>query len=87
MRPRSSSNPCRCGRQIEAGLAAGILDRDNLVLAVHPRDRVRLRVEAVAQQLDAVVAIGDLYRIDRFTAPSQLWDQLRQKYPDLLEAR
>jgi RNA polymerase sigma factor (sigma-70 family) len=83
----SSSNPCRCGRQIEASLAAGILDPNNLVLAAHPRDRVRLQVEAVAQQLDAVVAIGDLYRIDRFTAPSQLWNQLRERYPELLDAR
>jgi hypothetical protein len=26
-------------------------------------------IEPVAKQLDAVAAIGDLYRFDRFTAP------------------
>ena len=32
-----AANPCRCGRQIQSSLAAGILDRDNLTFAEHPR--------------------------------------------------
>jgi DNA-directed RNA polymerase specialized sigma24 family protein len=63
------ANPCRCGRQITSSQAAGILDRDRLPLARHAREEVRVWVEPVAKQLDAVVAIGDLYRFDRFAAP------------------
>jgi hypothetical protein len=32
-----AANPCRCGRQIESSLAAGIMDRDRLVFAQHGR--------------------------------------------------
>ncbi|MGF1645523.1 MAG: RNA polymerase sigma factor [Kineosporiaceae bacterium] len=32
------ANPCRCGRQVASGEAAGILDRARLVLATQPRD-------------------------------------------------
>lgn len=81
------ANPCRCGRQIAAGLDAGILQRDHLVLAEHPRHEVRVWIEPVARQLDQVVAIGDLYRFDRFAAPASLWDDLQQRYPELLTAR
>jgi hypothetical protein len=34
---------------------------------------VRLWIEPVVKQLDDVVAIGDLYRFDRFAAPNALW--------------
>jgi RNA polymerase sigma factor (sigma-70 family) len=81
------ANPCRCGRQIAASLQAGILHRDHLPLAKHPRDEVRVWIEPVARQLDQVVAIGDLYRFDRFAAPASLWDDLQQRYPELLTAR
>jgi RNA polymerase sigma factor (sigma-70 family) len=81
------SNPCRCGRQIAAGVTAGILDPDHLVLAEHPREHARAWIEPVAKQLDAVVAIGDLYCVDRFTAPAALWDDLQARFPDLLDAR
>jgi hypothetical protein len=47
---------------------------------------VRVWIEPVAKQLDDVVAIGDLYRFDRFTAPAALWDDLQRRYPDLLAA-
>ena len=43
-------------------------------------------VEPVAKQLDMVAAIGDLYRFDRFAAPAQLWDDLRERFPELLDA-
>ena len=79
------SNPCRCGRQIAAGLAAGILQRDDLPLAGHPREDVRVWIEPAARQLDDLVAIGDLYRFDRFTAPSALWAELRERFPELLD--
>jgi RNA polymerase sigma factor (sigma-70 family) len=78
------ANPCRCGRQIASSQAAGILDRDRLPLAGHPREAVRVWIEPVAKQLDAVVAIGDLYRFDRFAAPAQLWEELQARFPDLL---
>jgi RNA polymerase sigma factor (sigma-70 family) len=78
------ANPCRCGRQIASSQAAGILDRDHLPLARHPRERPRGWIEPVAKQLDAVVAIGDLYRFDRFAAPARLWEELQARFPDLL---
>jgi hypothetical protein len=78
------ANPCRCGRQIASSEAAGILDRDRLPLAGHPREEVRVWVEPVAKQLDAVVAIGDRYRFDRFAAPAWLWEELEARFPDLL---
>jgi RNA polymerase sigma factor (sigma-70 family) len=78
------ANPCRCGRQIASSEAAGILDRDRLRLARHARQEVRVWVEPVAKQLDAVVAIGELYRFDRFAAPARLWEELEARFPDLL---
>ena len=54
------ANPCRCGRQIASGEAAGILDRRRLPLARHSREEARAWVEPVAKQLDMVAAIGDL---------------------------
>jgi RNA polymerase sigma factor (sigma-70 family) len=78
------ANPCRCGRQIAASQAAGILRRDRLPLAGHPRQRARVWIEPVARQLDEVVAIGELYRFDRFAAPSSLWNDLQRRYPELL---
>jgi hypothetical protein len=44
------ANPCRYGRQIASSQAAGILDRDRLPLARHPRQEVRVWVEPVAKQ-------------------------------------
>ncbi|MGH3141940.1 MAG: RNA polymerase sigma factor, partial [Gaiellales bacterium] len=62
------ANACRCGRQIASAEAAGVLDRARLPLARHPSHSVRVWVEPVAKQLDAVVAIGALHRFDRFAA-------------------
>jgi RNA polymerase sigma factor (sigma-70 family) len=78
------ANPCRCGRQIAASETAGILHRDHLRLAEHPREEVRVWIEPVARQLDEVTAIGNLYRFDRFAAPASLWNDLQQRYPELL---
>jgi hypothetical protein len=47
---------------------------------------LRVWIEPVAKQLDAVVAIGDLYRFDRFAAPAKVWDDLQARFPELLNA-
>jgi RNA polymerase sigma factor (sigma-70 family) len=80
------ANPCRCGRQIAAGETAGVLDRRRLPLARHPRQEVRVWIEPVARQLDAIDAIGELYRFDRFVAPAELWEDLQARFPELLNA-
>jgi Sigma-70, region 4 len=81
-----AANPCRCGRQIASGEAAAVIDRHRLPLAGHPRQEARVWIEPVAKQLDTVVAIGDLYRFDRFTAPKELWEDLQARFPELLSA-
>jgi len=68
------------------GEAAGMLDRRRLPLARHRREEERAWVEPVAKQLDMVTAIGDLYRFDRFAAPAQLWEDLLERFPELLNA-
>ena len=78
------ANPCRCGRQIASGEAAGVIDRAKLPLARHPRQEARVWIEPVAKQLDALDAIGELYRFDRFAAPAELWDDLQERFPELL---
>jgi RNA polymerase sigma factor (sigma-70 family) len=78
------ANPCRCGRQIASSDAAGILDRNYLPLANHAREETQVWIEPVAKQLDMVVAIGELYRFDRFAAPTTLWDDLQARFPELL---
>jgi RNA polymerase sigma factor (sigma-70 family) len=80
------ANPCRCGRQIASGVAAGVIDHKRLPLAKHPRQEARVWIEPVAKQLDAVEAIGDLYRFDRFAAPDELWEDLQARFPELLSA-
>jgi RNA polymerase sigma factor (sigma-70 family) len=80
------ANPCRCGRQIASGEAAGVIDRTRLPLSRHPRQEARIWIEPVAKQLDAVAAIGDLYRFDRFAAPAELWENLQIRFPELLSA-
>jgi hypothetical protein len=79
------ANPCRCGRQIASSEAASILNRSDLPLARHGREEMRVWIEPIARQLDTVAAIGDLYRFDRFAAPSELWGDLRSRFPELLD--
>ena len=56
-----AANPCRCARQIQSGLEAGILDRDDLQFATHPRTgsgRIETgTIQRAAEQLDLV--LGD----------------------------
>lgn len=81
------ANPCRCGKQIASSVCAGILNPADLPLAEHSREELRVWIEPVAKQLDDVVAIGDLYRFDRFRAPAALWDELQGRFPGLLDAK
>jgi hypothetical protein len=80
------ANPCRCGRQIAASERAGILRRGDLPLAEHGREEVRVWIDPLAKQLDDIVAIGELYRFDRFAPPAALWDDLQERFPGLLAA-
>jgi RNA polymerase sigma factor (sigma-70 family) len=80
------ANPCKCGRQIASSEQAGILQRDDVPFARHPRQETRVWIEPLAKQLDDVVAIGDFYRFDRFSAPHALWEDLQRRYPELLNA-
>jgi hypothetical protein len=63
-----AANPCRCGRQIEGSLDAGILDRENLIFATHARqDDGPIEadtIERAAQQLDLALAMSEVYRSD-----------------------
>jgi RNA polymerase sigma factor (sigma-70 family) len=85
------ANPCRCGRQIRSSLDLGILDRDRPVFAGHPRRpgdaAERRRLDTIADQVDTAVAIGELYRADRFAAPDQVWAHLQRACPDLFTDR
>lgn len=78
------SNPCNCGRQINASLAAGILTPGKLDVAGRPRVVDTEEFEKVADQLEEIVAIGDLYRSDRFAAPATVWDSLVKTMPELI---
>jgi RNA polymerase sigma factor (sigma-70 family) len=84
-----AANPCRCGRQIESSLAAGIMDRDRLVFAQHPRtDAGPIEtgtIERAAHQLDLALAMSEVYRSDpSFAAPREVWERLQAACPDLL---
>lgn len=84
-----SANPCSCARQIAPLLDHAIIDPDQLTFRDHPREHGQskidpVRLERAATQLDHVVAIADLYRADRFAAPSELWATISTGIPDLL---
>jgi hypothetical protein len=66
--------------------AAGMLDRTRLPHRTAPAPEDPGRIEPTTRQLDAVVAIGDLYRFDRFAAPAELWTNLQARFPELLNA-
>lgn len=78
------TNTCSCGRQIEPSIEGGFIDRDNLALAVHPRTAPAEALEQIAGEIDAVVAIGSLYRADRFEAPARIWAHLQTEFPTLV---
>jgi RNA polymerase sigma factor (sigma-70 family) len=83
------ANPCRCGRQIEASITAGILNPTAPVLARHARTEQEIDrdlFETASAQIDAVVAIGELYQRDRFAAPPVVWEQLCAAMPELIDA-
>jgi hypothetical protein len=84
-----ASNPCRCGRQIQSSLTAGIMNRDNLIFATHPRtDSAPIdtdTIERAAEQLDLALAMSEVYRSDpSFAAPREVWARVQAACPDLL---
>lgn len=83
------SNPCSCALQVLPMLTAGVLDPDTLTFSDHPREHRQPpidpdRFDRASKQIDHIVAIGDLYRSDRFTAPEDLWRSVSRAIPDLL---
>jgi hypothetical protein len=84
-----ATNPCRCGRQIQSSLDAGILDRDNVIFADHARtDSGPIEtgtIERAAEQLDLALAMSEVYRSDpSFVAPHEVWERVKTACPDLL---
>lgn len=84
-----AANPCRCARQIQSGLDAGILDRGNLQFATHSRtDAGPIEtgtIKRAAEQLDLVLAMSEVYRSDpTFAAPHEVWERVQAACPDLL---
>ena len=78
-----STNSCRCGRQIEASIATGLVDPARLALANHPVVADSEVFERATEELDELVAIGNLYRADRFAAPSEVWVNVKRAFPAL----
>jgi hypothetical protein len=84
-----AANPCRCSRQIEGALQDGIVDRDKLAFATHPRTGggpiETGTIERAAQQLDLALAMSEVYRSDpSFAAPGEVWERVQAACPDLL---
>jgi RNA polymerase sigma factor (sigma-70 family) len=84
-----ASNPCRCARQIQSGIDDGILDRENLVVATHPRtDSAPIEtgtIRRASEQLDLALAMSEVYRSDpSFAAPHEVWERVQAACPDLL---
>jgi hypothetical protein len=72
--------------ELEAPLSQVWALLGDLALARHPRQQADVWIEPVAKQLDTATAIGDLYRFDRFAAPARVWDELQERFPELLTA-
>jgi hypothetical protein len=75
--------------EIEGSLAAGIMDRDQLLFAQHPRnDSGPIEIDTIeraAEQLDLAPAMSEVYRSDPgFAAPREVWERLQAACPDLL---
>ncbi len=85
------ANSCSCGRQIAASLNAGLMESSergfcNQRIADELSSIDPTLFERAADQIEDIVAIGNLYRSDRFAAPSSIWSQLHATMPDLLDA-
>lgn len=81
-----ASNPCRCGRQIQASMAFGILDPDDLGFVEHAEGSIDIdTIDRAADQLDTALAMSEVYRSDpEFLAPREVWERLSEACPDLL---
>ncbi len=85
------TNSCSCGRQIAASLDAELMTRSDRAFCGLPIQAEGSKIdsatfERVADQIEDIVAIGSLYRRDRFAAPVEVWSQLHLAMPDLLDA-
>ncbi len=78
-----SANRCRCQRQIDSGVDAGLLNPDHLPFANHPRIGDPAAFARAADELDDLVAIGSLYQSDRFAAPATVWIGIQKAFPNL----
>ena len=70
-------------------MQAGILDPTAPVFVRHVRVKAAIdsdMIETVGSQIDAIVAIGDLYKRDRFAAPASVWSDLAAAMPELVDA-
>ncbi len=81
-------NHCRCDRQIDASLQAGILRRSALQFATHPGVTGPIEIgvlRSAAAQLDQAESIAELYRTaPESSAPGAVWQALRRAAPALL---
>ena len=84
----SEQNPCRCSRQIQPSLDAGIMTRTEQRYATQRGVTGPIAtgtLEEVARQLDAAEAIAELYRSDPdFLAPDRVWESLAEAAGDLI---
>ncbi len=78
-----AANSCRCQGQVASGLAAGLLDPRHLPYTDHPRLTDNATFVRAANELDDLVAVGSLYRCDRFAAPATVWKEIEQAFPEL----
>jgi RNA polymerase sigma factor (sigma-70 family) len=81
-----ASNPCRCGRQVEASLEVGIMKRGELPFVEHAEEAIEIdTIERAANQLDVALAMSEVYRTDpTFAAPREIWERVQAACPDLL---
>lgn len=65
-----TANSCRCKGQVASGLAAGFLNPEHLPFANHPRIPDNTTFARAVNELGDLVAIGSVYRYDRFRCSS-----------------
>lgn len=84
----ASANPCRCSRQVDAALSAGVVDKTRRPFASHPGVTSPIPADTLrvaADQLDAAEAIAEIYRSDpTLSAPASVLERLREAAPDLV---
>lgn len=83
-----STNPCRCDRQVQPSIDAGILDTYHLPFGTHPGVDGPIEagtLDAAARELDAVEAIAAVFRTDpAWQTPATVLDRLQRAAPRLM---